>query len=269
MRNVRKSYPEAVVGEYLALFFDNDIYYNYKGFEWNRSKKGGLFEYDIYIPSLSLAIEYDGEYFHSDDKLENDKEKSRLAEEHNITLLRIRESKAPDIEGNVIKTSNNYTIGNFQDLFLELNKWFSNHYSINFDYFGASAVNKLMVKTARKMNMMNDKINKFCNDLQIFIQQNPNQRIVKDSYIIDKEGNKNNISHRYYSLRSDKIKGYLTDDEVNKIASIYPPFLEGQKEMVGLRNDDKWYQYLTAYKEYWEIHKSNPGNDNKNAALLT
>ena len=48
-------------------------------------------EVDIYIPSIRLAIEYDGMAWHKEDKLQREKEKYRICQEHGIRLLRLKE----------------------------------------------------------------------------------------------------------------------------------------------------------------------------------
>lgn len=53
-------------------------------------------EIDIYIPSLSLGIEYDGERWHRDTA--KDVEKDRLAFEHGIQIIRFREEGCPAID---------------------------------------------------------------------------------------------------------------------------------------------------------------------------
>lgn len=56
-------------------------------------------ELDIYIPSISVAIEYDGEVWHtSKKKREIDENKNNLCIEKGITLIRIREPKLPHID---------------------------------------------------------------------------------------------------------------------------------------------------------------------------
>ena len=52
-------------------------------------------EVDIYIPSIRMAIEYDGMAWHKEDKLEREKEKYRICQEHGIKLLRLKE-KMPE-----------------------------------------------------------------------------------------------------------------------------------------------------------------------------
>ena len=48
-------------------------------------------EVDIFIPSIRLAIEYDGMAWHKEDKLEREKEKYRICQEHGIKLIRLKE----------------------------------------------------------------------------------------------------------------------------------------------------------------------------------
>ena len=52
---------------------------------------------DVYIPSLKLAIEYDGEYAHKG-KRERDLRKASLLVENNIKLIRIREPNLPVLD---------------------------------------------------------------------------------------------------------------------------------------------------------------------------
>ena len=49
-------------------------------------------ELDIFIPSLNLGIEYDGDYWHSlPDMIERDKKKDLACKEKGIKLIRIKE----------------------------------------------------------------------------------------------------------------------------------------------------------------------------------
>lgn len=56
-------------------------------------KQNGITEIDVYIPSLSIGIEYDGATWHQ--KIENDLYKDNMCKQNNITLIRIREPKCP------------------------------------------------------------------------------------------------------------------------------------------------------------------------------
>ena len=67
------------------------IYYLQKqGLDVIHSSKKHGYELDIYIPSLKIAIEYDGYYWHKD-KVSLDLEKNRKCENDGIKLYRIRE----------------------------------------------------------------------------------------------------------------------------------------------------------------------------------
>lgn len=48
-------------------------------------------ELDIYIPSINLAIEYDGEAWHKSETLDREKEKYRVCQDNGIKLLRLKE----------------------------------------------------------------------------------------------------------------------------------------------------------------------------------
>lgn len=79
----RTSFPEQAIQYYLNKLFVAE----------SRFQIGG-FEADIYCPSLKVAIEYDGEYFHQGDA--NDAREERKNEffiEQGILLFRIKESR--------------------------------------------------------------------------------------------------------------------------------------------------------------------------------
>ena len=48
-------------------------------------------ELDIYIPSINLAIEYDGEAWHKSETLDREREKYRICQDNGIKLLRLKE----------------------------------------------------------------------------------------------------------------------------------------------------------------------------------
>ena len=55
-------------------------------------KRIGVFEFDIYIPTINVAIEYDGSYFHSiEGAIEREMKKNVFAEKQGIKLIRLRE----------------------------------------------------------------------------------------------------------------------------------------------------------------------------------
>lgn len=74
-------------------------------------------EIDIYIPSLSIGIEYDGVYFHKD-KVEVDQNKNKKFDAVGINLLRIREKGLGKISPDDIVYD--YTKNDLNTLFVEL-----------------------------------------------------------------------------------------------------------------------------------------------------
>ncbi len=66
-----------------------------QSFVFKGVRKAGL-ELDIFYPSLNLAIEYDGYYWHKD-KIEKDKLKNLFCKSLQIKLIRVRETPLPKI----------------------------------------------------------------------------------------------------------------------------------------------------------------------------
>lgn len=84
----RTSFAEQAIYYYLHSVYPNTI---------NRDQSFGM-ELDVYIPSLRVAVEYDGVYFHQN--LDRDIFKSRQCDEHKIRLIRIREYGCPVMADN-------------------------------------------------------------------------------------------------------------------------------------------------------------------------
>lgn len=82
----KSSFNEKVIFYYIKKLF-NDAKENYRADFLNRK------ELDIFVPSLSLAIEYDGEYYHKNAL--RDIKKNELCEENEIDVIRIREPNCP------------------------------------------------------------------------------------------------------------------------------------------------------------------------------
>ena len=66
-------------------------------------------EVDIFVPSLNLGIEYDGERWHSNDlKINADKEKGIRVIKKGLFLIRIREPNCPELsDGSIVITTPN------------------------------------------------------------------------------------------------------------------------------------------------------------------
>ena len=85
IKSLKSSIPEQVIFYHLREFFPDCE--NSKMFGWLAPQS-----IDIYIPSLSLGIEYDGSYWHIG-RSKSDSHKTKLCLQHDITLLRIREGE--------------------------------------------------------------------------------------------------------------------------------------------------------------------------------
>lgn len=99
------SYPEKALFYYLKKSFPDTV--DNIRFDWLKGQ-----ELDIYIPSIQIAIEYDGDHWHQDTKRDN--QKGILLKEHGIRLFRVREPKCPPIDdGSIIihvsKIEKNYS----------------------------------------------------------------------------------------------------------------------------------------------------------------
>lgn len=100
MRHYHTSYSEQTVYYYVKKEFPDAIN------SYSPSWLPKTMEIDIFIPSINVGIEYDGEAFHKSKKETKDLLKSTLIKEKGITLIRIREPNLKDIEDGsfIIKT---------------------------------------------------------------------------------------------------------------------------------------------------------------------
>ena len=81
------SFSEQAIYYYVKQIFSDAI---------NSYFIGSKFKLDIFIPSLSLGIEYDGVAWHKN--INKDISKNKLCEDNNIRLIRIREEGCPKME---------------------------------------------------------------------------------------------------------------------------------------------------------------------------
>ncbi|WP_072273897.1 zinc-ribbon domain-containing protein [Peribacillus simplex] len=83
------SFPEQTLFYYFKKIFNESE--NRYIFTFKQNK----IEFDLFIPSLMLAVEYDG-YYH-EDKVKEDEQKNKLAQEVGIQLIRIRAHTLPEL----------------------------------------------------------------------------------------------------------------------------------------------------------------------------
>lgn len=86
VQRYRTSFPEQAVFYYINKFFPEAI---------SRYKLNSRIELDVFIPSSSMGIEYDGIAWHnSDEAIQRDLRKYQFCKDHNIKLIRIKETIA-------------------------------------------------------------------------------------------------------------------------------------------------------------------------------
>ena len=84
-KRLQTSFPEQAVFFYVRQNYPDAIN-SYKDCFTN-----GM-ELDVFIPSLSVGIEYDGKAWHNEDKLNNERIKYEICRKHSIRLIRIKEN---------------------------------------------------------------------------------------------------------------------------------------------------------------------------------
>lgn len=147
----------------------------------------GRMELDIYIPSIHYAIEYDGEFWHKNNKIEREQIKYKLCKENNIKLIRLREKLSDPffiIADNEYNIKNLYKPENLEIAIIELIKRFESLFKPkSIKSFGTISVD---------INISRDKfeIQKYC------------QPIKKDSFA-DKFPD---IAKEWYSDRNGYLK---------------------------------------------------------------
>lgn len=106
-KGTQSSFPEQVIFYYVKSLFSDAI---------NGYKHGNI-EIDIYIPSLKVGIEYDGENYHKTlYKYRKDVEKNHLLFSAGISLIRIRESNCTIMEDEKCLVYECKYSSNYQDL---------------------------------------------------------------------------------------------------------------------------------------------------------
>lgn len=111
----KTSLPEQTVYFYIHMYFEDAI---------NSYRPNFLnsMEIDIYIPSLKLGIEYDGESWHRNKK--SDSVKSKILKDYGVSLIRIKETNGVNEYGDfaVIKSEYKDNIKTLNSALIELFK---------------------------------------------------------------------------------------------------------------------------------------------------
>lgn len=126
-QGTQTSIPERIIYYYLSKVF-NDIEHNEKYQYMNG------YELDIYIPSLNVAIEYDGERWHQD--VLKDKIKDELCSKNGIKLIRIREGNLPVYKSDSyfisVKNASN-TMNYMNNVVKEIIQYLNDNYILSID----------------------------------------------------------------------------------------------------------------------------------------
>ena len=126
-KELQSSFPEKALYYYVKKIFPDTV----PGY---KSENLETFELDIYIPSLSIGIEYDGERWHQN--VDKDLRKNKLCADQMITLIRIREPKCPILTDNIAVSiiMDNKKTGLYdalKNLFIEITKITNVQYQID------------------------------------------------------------------------------------------------------------------------------------------
>jgi hypothetical protein len=107
----KTSYPEQSIFFYISKHFVAINRY--------KDKERNISEIDIFIPSYSFGIEYDGLYYHKN--IEKDLKKRRVIEDNNIFLLSIKESRVNKKDGkNIIYFKIPYSDSELDQLIIKI-----------------------------------------------------------------------------------------------------------------------------------------------------
>jgi len=114
------SFPEQAI-----YFYTKKIYKDCK----NRYRLNNKYEIDIFIPSLNIGIEYDGIYYHKNNKTSYEKKKNIYLKNNSIILIRIKEKcniKKCYIKNNIIYYNENYNDISLNEMIKYLFKYIEN-----------------------------------------------------------------------------------------------------------------------------------------------
>ena len=242
------SFPEQAIYYYCKKYFSK---FNVV----NRYKIEGL-EADIFIEKLNIAIEYDGFYFHNNDKTKStEKKKNTLFKKNDIKLIRIKEKAKKDLYRN-----DNYDVisivkdPKFDDINFMVNKLINRIQEITDINF------KINIDIQRdKVKIMDSYI--FNIKKNSLAEKNP--EIAKD-WNYEKNGNLTPEMFSYSSIK--KVwwkcpKGHEWEDSINNRTHGNGCLIcSNRKVMFGV--NDLYTRYPNLTKE-WD-YKKNTGLDPKN-----
>lgn len=227
--NISTSFPEQAIFYYVRQLYPDSI---------NRYNDLG-FELDIFIPSLNLAIEYDGYVWHINNK--NDIIKNKKCFDNNIRLIRIRESGLEDLPND-----SNVKI-------IRINRGYSNLENVintiicYLDKEKLKVVNIDLVRDKNDIiknyiNVYNDQWNKMYHLAKDYYSKNSNLINIKDQRL------NGWISHQ--RQRYVGRKNPLTNEQIKKLESI------GMIWDASVDIEKIWDNYYSIANDYYLEHKN-------------
>ena len=252
------SFNEQVIYFYLKNSF-SDIENRYRQF---KQVNGNFFELDIYIPSLNLAVEYDGYGHH--DKLQRDIDKNKRCQELGINLLRIREPSLPKFpdEYMSIKLERENTRC-METSVIKLIDYINKNYgtslknnSINKTLIPIDIdIKKDMYSILKLYNMINNSVwtSKF-EVCKKYYKKHGNLNIPND-LVVDSVNIKNWLNEQRY--RKTGARSFITEERVQLLDSICIDWRPSEKVK------EKWVHMFELCKEYKKIY----GNINISAFI--
>ena len=150
-KEIQSSFPEKAIYFYISKIFP-DAVANY------RTEQLKPFELDVFIPSLQIGIEYDGDRWHR--SIENDLRKNELCDKIGILLIRVREPACPVLFDNlsvcIMRESKNTGLNKvISRLLLEISKKIGKTCSIDVDLEKDSLAILELIDPKDKENSLN------------------------------------------------------------------------------------------------------------------
>lgn len=143
---LKTSRPEQYIYTYIKEIFPTTI--RGKQFDWLTLNS----EFDLFIPELNLAIEYDGFHWHINKwKQIDDSDKNKLAREHNITVFRVREVGLEKIDCDYYFYNYNRIYDNIDNAINAIIDFINNTYDKDIMKLQDFNFNKLKLKTLENL----------------------------------------------------------------------------------------------------------------------
>lgn len=142
-KSLKTSRPEQYIYTYIKEIFPTAV--RGKQFDWMYNS-----EFDIFIPELNLAIEYDGFHWH-DEKEFRECDKNKLAKKHNITIFRIREVELKEPKCDYYSYNYNKTYTNIDEAINAIIDFINKKYDKNIKRIKEFDFNAIRLKTLENL----------------------------------------------------------------------------------------------------------------------